>query len=82
MAKQTRSARRAKKQICMDVIQKHFCECKSFEKQFKKIESILDIMQVELEEQKQNKKVSVKRLVNGKSKEQIQAIIEALQAEL
>lgn len=66
----------------MDVIQKHFGECKSFDKQFKKIESILDIMQVELEEQKQNKKVSVKRLINGKSKEQIQAIIEALQAEL
>lgn len=66
----------------MDVIQKHFVECKSFDKQFKKIESILDIMQMELEEQKQNKKVSVKKLINGKTKEQIQAIIEALKAEL
>lgn len=78
----TRSARRSKKQLCIDVIAKHYGACKGFNKGIKKIEVIIDDLQAELESEKANKKPSVKRLINGKSKEQIQALITALQAEL
>lgn len=80
--KQKRAERRSKKQQCVDVIAKHYGDCKGFSKTIIKIETILDGLQAELEADKANKKPSVKRLINGKSKEQIQALIDALQAEL
>lgn len=80
--KTTKRIRRGKKQLCMDVIAKHYGACKGFNKGIKKIETILDNLQAELEAEKANKKPSVKRLINGKSKDQIQALIEALQSEL
>lgn len=77
-----RAEKRSKKQQCVDVIAKHYGTCKGFNKAISKIETILDALQAELEADKANKKPSVKRLINGKSKEQIQALIDALQAEL
>lgn len=81
-AKKTRAEKRSKKQQCIDVIAKHYGNVKGFNKAISKIETILDGLQAELEADKANKKPSVKRLINGKSKEQIQALIDALQAEL
>ena len=81
-AKKTRAEKRSKKQQCIDVIAKHYSSVKGFKTIIGRIEKNLDTLQKSLDEEKANKKPNVKKLVNGKSKEQIQALIEALQAEL
>ena len=80
--KKQRAEKRSKKQQCIDVIAKHYGNVKGYGKAISKIATILDGLQAELEADKANKKPNVKKLVNGKSKEQIQALIDALQAEL
>lgn len=80
--KKKRAEKRTKKQQCMDLIVKCYSDLSGFKVQKSRIEKILEILEAEAQIVKKNKKPSVKRLINGKSKQQIQALIEALQAEL
>lgn len=77
-----RAKKRSKKQQVLDVIAKHYSQLSEYSKAKNKVEKVLDTLELALIAEKENKKPSVKRLINGKSKEQIQALIEALQAEL
>lgn len=80
--KKKRAEKRTKKQQCMDLIAKSYSQLSEYSKAKDKIEKILDTLELALIQEKKNKKPSVKRLINGKSKEEIQALINALQAEL
>lgn len=77
-----RAKKRSKKQQVLDVIAKHYGGLSEYSKQKSKIEKVLDCLELALIQEKANKKPSVKSLIKGKSKDQIQALIEALQAEL
>jgi len=73
--------KRTKKQVILDLIHKNYAKCESFAKNIKRIESMLNAMQAEYEAELK-KSASIKRISAGKSKEQIQALIDGLQEQI
>ena len=73
--------KRTKKQVILDMLQNTYANCESFVKSIKKIESMLDALQAEYDAELK-KSASIKRISAGKTKEQIQALIDGLQEQI